>query len=113
MSNNELSEQISSHLQDSKLSDSDQRSALGMARTWVDKREPFVPTVAREFHRRDELAQGLIDLLVEAEPEEAIAALASAREVINAPYKRADFVGTAKVKEPKRGRVESSNGNPV
>ena len=88
-------------LRTSNLGDTDQRSALGMARTWLEKHEPFVPTTHPSYQKRDTLAQALIDRISEMDHEEAVAELAHARAVINEPYRRADFVGTAKEKKVK------------
>jgi hypothetical protein len=89
---------ILSLLQASNLVDYDQRSALGIARTWLEKHEAFVPTTHPSYQKRDALAQQLIDRVAELDPEAAVAELAHARSVINEPFKRAGFVGTAKEK---------------
>lgn len=70
-----------------KLSDSDQRSALGMARTWLEKREPIKRQVnLAGFKNRDDLAEALVEALEGREHEESLEALAAARAWVNAPY---------------------------
>ncbi len=84
-----LSEQIIQQVQASGINDYDQRSAIGMARTWVDKREPIVWNPNQvEYPKRDQLAKDLVAIF-EGNPatdEEYIEALKAAREVVNAPY---------------------------
>ena len=102
MSNNDLSTAILARLSASGLVDYDQRSALGLAHNWTREHKLFVPTQHE--------ANQLIELLQEFPDEDHREALATARQAINAPFKRNDFVGTAKYKEFKRPRNESSNG---
>lgn len=94
-----LNEQILSIIQNYQGSDYDQRSALGMARTWVDGREPEFSSEAA-YKSRDGLARELIAALdaAGAEQEEMLAVLANAREVVNKPFQVDTFVGTAKAK---------------
>ena len=91
-------------LEASGLGDIDQRSALGMARTWLEKHEAFVPSPHTGFQKRDTLAQALIDHVSEMDHDEAVAELAGARKVINEPHARAEFVGTAKAKKVKEAK---------
>ena len=84
-----------------KGTDSDRRSSLGMARTWVEKqKEPAYNPLRSECRLRDVLTRDLVTALHESECEddEMIAALANAREVVNAPFQVASFVGTARLK---------------
>lgn len=103
-----LNEQILSIIQAFNGSDYDQRSALGMARTWIDGNEPIFST-HEAYKSRDKLAQEIIAALEasEADDEERIAALANAREVVNAPFRVDSFVGTAKGK-PKEQKTAKS-----
>lgn len=80
------------------LNDYDQRSAIGMARSWVDNREPIRWKVEQvEYPKRDQLAKDLVSLMEEtpAEPEEYVEALRAVRKVVNAPYQR-DSVHTGR-----------------
>jgi hypothetical protein len=106
---NNLTTTILSRLEASGLVDYDQRSALGIARTWLEKHEAFVPTTHPSYQKRDALAQQLIDRVAELDPEAAVAELAHARSVINEPFKRDGFVGTAKEKKSKASKTESSS----
>jgi hypothetical protein len=108
MSNNKPTPNILSLLQSSNLVDYDQRSALGIARTWLEKHEPLVPTTHPSYQKRDALAQQLIDRVAELDPEAAVAELAHARSVINEPFKRDGFVGTAKEKKVKAAKTDSN-----
>lgn len=76
-----------------KVTDYDQRSAIGMARTWVEKRKLDVWDPIRHKDQiqnvqRDALATALVDIFrqAEAEEDEMIAALASARAEVNRPF---------------------------
>ena len=93
-----LNEQIIECVTAAKLDDYAQRSAIGIARTWVEKQKNFEPSVHKEFRGRDELATSLVEILADAKPEEALAALAEARRVVNAPYQQQVSMGSAKMK---------------
>jgi hypothetical protein len=87
----ELFEQVMACIDGSGTNDYQQRSALGIARTWVDKRKPHERVVHKENAnetKRDDLAEKLIELFeaVPAGKDEYIDALTAAREVINLPY---------------------------
>lgn len=110
MSNNELTTTILSRLEASGLVDYDQRSALGLAYNWTKEHKLFVPTVHEAYLKRDALAIGIIEDLQRFPDGDHRAALAEARQVLNEPFKRNDFVGRAKYKEFKRGKAEA-NGN--
>ena len=89
----ELNEQIISAVMNSGLNDYDQRSAIGMARTWVDKREPIKYNPEQiEYPKRDQLAKDLVALMeaTPAENEEYVEALAAARREVNRPFQNVD-----------------------
>lgn len=85
----ELAEMMVTHIEALGINDYDQRSALGMARTWVDKRDPIRWNPEQvHYEKRDELAQTLVGLM-EANPgtnEEYVEALQAARSHVNKPY---------------------------
>lgn len=69
------------------VNDYDQRSALGMARSWLDNQEPIRWNPDQvHYPLRDALAEELVKLIEEAEPEDAIVALSLAREKVNEPF---------------------------
>jgi hypothetical protein len=85
------------------LNDYDQRSAIGMARAWVDNREPIRWKVEQvEYPKRDQLAKDLVSLMEEnpAEPEEYVEALKAVRKVVNAPYQRDSVHTGADLRKP-------------
>jgi hypothetical protein len=86
-----LAEQMIAQIEASGINDYDQRSALGMARSWVDKREPIRWNPEQvHYEKRDDLAQGLVGLM-EANPgtnEEYVEALLEVRKKVNGPYQR-------------------------
>ena len=87
----ELFEQMMGAIGESGTNDYQQRSALGIARTWVEKRKPHERVVYKELAnetKRDNLAEKLIALM-DANPQtkaEYIDALAEVREEINKPF---------------------------
>lgn len=88
----ELSTLILTQVTKSGLNDYDQRSALGMARTWVEKREPIKWNPNQiEYPNRDQLARDLVIIMQEnlAEDAEYVGALLRARKAVNAPFQRA------------------------
>lgn len=107
---NTVNEQILALIQAFSGSDYDQRSALGMARTWIDGNEPIFST-HEAYKSRDKLAQDLIAALEAsgAEREEMTAALANARSVVNEPFRVDSFVGTAKGKPKEMKKGAESN----
>lgn len=84
----DLGSQVLERVQASGLSDQDQRSALGIARTWVEKQKPVPRSVIPGYEKRDDLATELVAILEgsAAEPKQCIKALGEARKVINRPY---------------------------
>lgn len=76
-----------------KVTDYDQRSAIGMARTWIEKGKLDVWDANRhkeqvQCEQRDALAVAIVDIFreSEAEEDEMIAALSSARAEVNRPF---------------------------
>jgi len=98
----ELSEAIIACVESSGLNDDDQRSAIGMARTWVDKREPIKWNPEQvHYEKRDQLAANLV-AIIEANPaedEEYVKALQAARAVVNAPF-QVETHGGARLGKP-------------
>jgi hypothetical protein len=83
--NKELNASVLACIQTSGANEYDQRSALGMARTWLENGKP----VARDVgftHKRDDLAEALIEEIRDHDKVESVAALQAARTFINAPY---------------------------
>ena len=98
-----LNEQIIECVMEYSGGDYAQRSALGMARTWVDKGKFERPEKHGEgsWRTRDDLVERLITIFEAsgAESEACVAALNAAREKVNAPYQQQSLVmGTAKQK---------------
>ena len=105
----ELREKIITCVVDSGLNDYDQRSALGMARSWVDGHELQLAVNSLDLKpKRDQLAQDLVAIMEEylAENEEYIEALRAARAVVNKPFQVAISGGArlGKPKEQKKSR---------
>lgn len=88
--NQELNEKILRVVQTVGRNDYLQRSAIGIARSWVDKRKPVERPVKYgdgDWEARDDLAVELVGIMV-GEPatrEEYIGALAEARAWVNEP----------------------------
>lgn len=83
-----LNERVLTLVVESGLTDSDQRSALGMARSWLAtgraiKRQTYFVGL---FRRRDDLAEALVGEMVEADRGDCGIALAAAQEFVNAPF---------------------------
>lgn len=84
-----LSDQIITLLTASEINDYDQRSALGMARSWVDNQKPITWNPEQvQNAKRDQLAKDIVALLEENPADEAehVEALLKAREHVNAPF---------------------------
>jgi hypothetical protein len=97
-----LKDAIITRVEASGLNDYDQRSAIGMARTWVDKREPIRWNPDQiEYPKRDQLAKDLVAIMEEnlAENEEYIEALQAARAKVNAPF-QVETHGGARLGKP-------------
>jgi len=111
----ELDAAILAKIQESavKINDYDQRSALGMARTWIDKAK--LDTWNPERHKdmievpnRDQLAKDLVAILETSDDvDEMVGALAGARAWVNAPFIDSSMLGQRsallKPKEKKKG----------
>lgn len=83
--NQELNDRVLAVIQASGTNDYDQRSALGMARTWLDKHEPVVRT-SHVYGKRDDLAGAIIAEIETMDRDDALDALREARTFVNAPY---------------------------
>ncbi len=96
MSNNKLSDQIISCVNESGLNDYDQRSAIGMARSWLENGKPITwnPEQVRN-EKRDQLAKDLVALMDGQDKAECIEALSDARRVVNAPFQIETSGGSA------------------
>lgn len=80
------------------MADFDQRSALGMARSWIEnakpiKRNDFQQQFKGTYAQRDDLAEALVMAMQGGEPDEQIVALAGAREFINKPFEDPAMLG--------------------
>jgi hypothetical protein len=87
-----LSDQIISLIAASGISNDDQRSAIGMARSWIDGHELKLAANSLDLKpKRDKLAVDIVALMEAnpAENEEHIEALSEARKVVNAPFQAA------------------------
>ena len=100
MKQSELTKQVVAAVQATAatVNDSDQRSALGMARTWVEKREPIKRQTyfVDFFRRRDDLAEELVRIMAEADKGECLDALDEARNWVNAPFRNPAMLARAK-----------------
>lgn len=85
---NELAQRLLEIIELAKATEGDQRSALGMARTWVENRKPIQRQTyfVEQFKRRDDLAEALVSAMSFEEPVDCIAALGSVRRHLNAPF---------------------------
>lgn len=86
-----LGTRILEQLRTSGLGDVDQRSALGMARTWVEKQKPISRSQISGYEKRDDLAEALVAVLGAsgAAPEAMRESLNEARKAINTPHRQA------------------------
>jgi len=118
MSNSELTTAILAKIEETStfIHDSDQRSALGMARSWINhgKLDTWNPERHKdmiEYPKRDQLAKDLVAILEEsgAEEEEMVAALKETRDKINAPYFDPNSNG-AQGKNPNFKKKKGENG---
>lgn len=80
-----LSDGVLAIVQGSPLGDRDVRSALGMARSWMDNGKAIVRTNA-VYGVRDDLAEELITEIRDMDREDSLVALSDAREWLNAPF---------------------------
>lgn len=98
--NKELNTAVLACIQTSRANEYDQRSALGMARTWLENGKPIVRD-GNYMHLRDDLAEALIGEIRDQDIAESVAALQAARAVINEPY----LDPTMKGQQADRGRL--------
>jgi len=89
--NTELNAKILAVIQTVGRNDYLQRSALGMARSWVDKRKPIdrpEKYLDGSWEKRDDLAASLVAIMEDNPSERAdyILALGKAREWVNEPF---------------------------
>ncbi len=114
----QFSEQIVAEIELAGINNYDQRSALGLMRTWVDKRQAhqrvdFGSLGARPT-KRDDLVDKLIVLFEEAAltPDEYVEALTKARQHLNRAYFDPTMNGakerksSLKPKDMKKGKSE-------
>lgn len=94
------------------LYDNDQRSAIGMAGSWVRSGKPIERSKADAtlMKNRDDLAVALGAILEGHKPEDCKKALAAAREMINAPFVNAAMLGF-QARRMERGAVGSEKKN--
>lgn len=83
-----LAKQITEAVQatDGKLNDYGQRSAIGMARSYLDTQKFKEPNSLDLKANRDALANELVSLMEGHSEEDCIAALQEARKWVNAPF---------------------------
>lgn len=81
----------------SGCNDYDQRSALGMARSWIENQKPVVRN-GNCMHLRDDLAEALIEEIRDKDRADSIAALQAARAVINESFLDPTMHGQGAVK---------------
>lgn len=91
----ELNDRILECVRTSGLADYDRRSAIGIARTWVEKRKPFKRSEIDGYEKRDALAASLVQIMEEipSEPKQYAAALQKARKEINRPFHDPTMLG--------------------
>lgn len=105
-----LREDVKELVRSAAVGDADQRSALGMARRWMDKPESLVRSEHELMKGRDDLAFGLVALL-EGEPRrEGIKALTAAREMVNETFRDPSMLGFQAARA-KAGMVGSEKKN--
>lgn len=114
----QLDEQVTKVVLDlsGTINDYDQRSAIGMARSWIDNGELAVwhPDKSKDqvqYPKRDALATAIVEILAGAtKREDMVAALAGARAKVNEPFVDASMAAfqAARVK---RGLVGSEKKN--
>lgn len=102
----ELTSRIQECVRASGLGDVDQRSAIGIARTWVEKRKPLKRSEIDGFEKRDDLAAALVGIMEEipSDPKDYTKALAKVRAEINEPFRDSTMLGAkARLEKPKDG----------
>lgn len=90
-----LKADIQTILDASLTGDADKRSALGMARSFIDDRKEIEPAVASAtvYARRDQLARELVGAIRGAGRDDAINAIQAARANLNAPHTDETMLG--------------------
>lgn len=107
----DLNDAILEAVTGSGLADHDQRSALGMARSWLDNGKPIRWNPDQiEYPKRDQLAKDLVALMEGHGREECIEALLAAREAVNLPFQDPSMLGF-RAKRLSRGIVGSAKKN--
>lgn len=92
------------------VNDYDHRSAIGMARSWVDNQKPITWNADQiEYRNRDDLAKALVKLLEGHDYEAQIDALYEVRKRVNAPYLDPRMAGRNAARE-KRGELLTPKG---
>ncbi len=82
-----LAEQVIGVIGGSKTNDYQQRSALGMARSWLDTGDLALVANSLDLKpNRDKLAVDIVALMADFGHEECLGALQGARKHVNAPY---------------------------
>lgn len=94
------------------MNDHDQRSALGIARGWIEngKIAETNPDLRTVCAARDQLAKALVEVIRDHKPADAIAALAAARAYINAPLVDPRLIAE-RARQSKAGPVGSEKKN--
>lgn len=82
----ELNAKVLALVQASGCNEYDQRSAMGIANTWIETQK-LVSRDSSYMHLRDDLAESLIDVMRDNPRADCKAALQSARAVVNAPHR--------------------------
>jgi hypothetical protein len=85
-----LNDAVLGAVQGAPLDDYGQRSAIGIARSWIDNGHKPIErekNPADKYVHRDDLAEDLVVILEGHAREDAIEALQYARTVINAPFR--------------------------
>lgn len=109
---NNLNDQILAQTLESGLNDYTQRSALGMARMWLEHGEVRTSQQEKGFEKRDALAKNLVTVMLEegGTKQERIDALARARAKVNEPFLDPQMLGYQAARA-KAGAVGSDKKN--
>lgn len=94
------------------MTNNDQRSAIGMARSWMmtGRLKLAGEGLEKAYASRDKLAVDLVEAIRGAGPDDRLAALAEARAYINAPYVNPTMLGYQAARA-KAGPVGSEKKN--
>lgn len=102
-----LTEQVKTCVADAgvMVNDYDQRSAMGMARSWLDNQKPIAWKPDQiEYPKRDHLAKDLVVMLEGHDREDQITALLEARKMVNEPFSDPSMAGYRAARD-KRGQL--------